>query len=223
MSSSHIYALVDSREPDELRYIGVTSVKLATRLRQHIGSSQEKHHRAHWIRKVLREGGSVNIRSLMTCNTEAAGRLETDVIGFYRRAGCRLTNSTIGGDGGRSPVADVRRRLSENTNGPTLTRQRFSNPEVRATHGDRIRAGIAAMTQEARERKRERLKAYLKSPEVKDQRRSIMQKAYADPDVRRRVSERTKAALSDPDVRRRISDGIRAAWAQRRKATIKEQ
>ncbi|MDX0007821.1 hypothetical protein GOB40_13870 [Sinorhizobium meliloti] len=98
-----VYALVDSRKTEEIRYIGITNDPRG-RLRAHISASlgsREKGHKASWIRSTVNGGGDIGIGILADGMSQlVAAQKEIAVIGELRARGCSLTNTTDGGFGG---------------------------------------------------------------------------------------------------------------------------
>jgi hypothetical protein len=76
-----------------------------------------------------------------------------------------------------------------------LTRQRMSDPAIRAKISERTAAAMA-------------------DPAVKARQRINQQTAMARPDVRAKISRNTKAAMANPEVRKRIVDGLAAMRAR---------
>lgn len=107
MRTFYIYGLFDNRIDqhkilNEKRYIG-KSFSLQKRLRAHLHEASVGHKclRCNWIRKVLREGGVVDVSLLLTCDENTWEKFEISTIKEYREAGHRLTNLTNGGEGCR--------------------------------------------------------------------------------------------------------------------------
>lgn len=234
MSTVHIYALVDSRDPDEPRYIGMTR-DLDRRLKQHVrGAAHEHHHRACWIRKTLRDGGSIRIRSVALVPEESADRLEIDYIGFYRRAGFRLTNGTIGGESGHCRTPEARRRHAERMKTvftddvrqriSAAVKQTFADPNIRRELSDRMKRSWSDPSSRRRRldgmnaawsttQARSNLKAALNDPDVAARRHVGQKTAWADPEVRSRHIASMLSALSNPATKQKISDGLRRRFA----------
>jgi hypothetical protein len=106
-----IYALFDPREPEHVRYIGMTvtvpSHPCYLRPLQHRECKirPSKSYKSNWIRKLAKEGIDYEFRIIeqLPGNTpdEVVCEREKHHIATYRAAGHRLTNSTDGGDIGR--------------------------------------------------------------------------------------------------------------------------
>lgn len=120
-----VYALVDAREPEAIRYIGFTKDP-ASRLRYHVFEarrSQARSHRLHWLRSLDRDASEAVMRPLVILQTdEEAARVEVALIASYRARGCALVNGTDGGEGvsgfggvvvDRRPLTDEQRARKE--------------------------------------------------------------------------------------------------------------
>lgn len=112
MSRYLIYGLFDPRT-SELRYVG-KSCSGMVRPGQHFTPTglrrEAKTHKTNWIKTVLADGLVPEIEVLEVC--ESAVELveaERFFIEYFRSLGCRLTNMTVGGDGGGPKWSDARR------------------------------------------------------------------------------------------------------------------
>lgn len=151
-----VYALVDSRYPDQFRYIGITKRKLNQRLSGHL-CYKNNPYRTNWIKKVQREGGNVNIVLLEECADVEKSERERFLIADYRSKGHRLTNLTAGGDGCYDPPQEVRDKISRAKKGVPKSlemRKRMSeackgryagvkNPNYGKKHTEAIREKIS--------------------------------------------------------------------------------
>lgn len=128
-----VYALVDSREPEEIRYIGITNDP-RRRLKRH-GLEDSGLYKVRWIKSVRREGGDVLMRILHSgLRREEAKTLEIAIVSQCRASGARLTNMTDGGDGVDGLWDDAfRKRMSE------IHRSICSTPEAREMMGEKSR------------------------------------------------------------------------------------
>lgn len=113
MASYHIYILKDPKT-QEIRYVGQTSRGLQVRLKEHIShGTRENNHRANWLRSLISE----NLQPLIESVEELPSKENLDSreifwIRHYRDLGCKLTNSTDGGQGSLG-FTDKHIRLSE--------------------------------------------------------------------------------------------------------------
>jgi hypothetical protein len=99
-----VYALVDSREPDHVRYVGKTNTEnsMARRLRDHVRDVKQnpKYKKSRWISGVINAGYAVESIILVESLTEKeAMSLEIDLIKYFGEGFHELTNTTIGGEG----------------------------------------------------------------------------------------------------------------------------
>jgi len=117
---ARIYVLVDSHD-GEIRYVGWTNKTLQRRLACHLREKHKTFHRAQWL-EVLRRLTMVPIILLLqeVPLTEWA-TAERYWIKFFRTIGCRLTNTTDGGQGtpGKVVSAETRAKISAANAGRT--------------------------------------------------------------------------------------------------------
>lgn len=79
-----VYALVSSLEPNHIRYIGMTSQALETRLGQHLTDTNTNSAKAAWIEEVFKAGAHVNIVPLSSHSTAGeAQAAEAYLIHFF--------------------------------------------------------------------------------------------------------------------------------------------
>jgi hypothetical protein len=95
-----IYTLQDPISLD-IRYIGLTSVKLSVRLSGHCTKSKDcNSHKTNWIKKLKMQNQKPIIKELDRANSlEEACDLEIYWIGQFKQWGFDLTNATLGGEG----------------------------------------------------------------------------------------------------------------------------
>ena len=123
----NIYGLYDSRNPIEIRYVGKTVRTVTARLMSHLDEVRRNKVRSHknsWIRRVLADGGRVELLALDRAENHTDGcALERHYIVWFKAEGHRLTNLTDGGDGtpGWVPDEEFRRRVSERRRGQQHT------------------------------------------------------------------------------------------------------
>lgn len=144
-----VYALVDSRYPEDIRYIGI-SCRPRKRLHNHVNGSSEANHRSHWIRSVVGCGAEIRMVVLMEgLSVEEAKTNEVELIAYHRTNGTNLVNSTAGGDGVFDPTPEVRAKISARFKGRTLsaeTRQKigaaFRGKKLTVEHRVKVSAGL---------------------------------------------------------------------------------
>lgn len=110
MKTYKIYRLVDPTispedEKNYIRYIGWTNKTLSDRLSNHITEAkhdmtQQHTHKNRWINKLL----NLNVKPQIelvdeTQNADEIKSMEIKYISLYAEKGCKLTNTTKGGDG----------------------------------------------------------------------------------------------------------------------------
>lgn len=167
--SWRIYVLGDPRN-GLVRYVGITTVSIAKRLRCHLADARRgaHNHRANWIRSLLSEGmrPSVNVVAVGAGEWEKA---EQWWIAHLRSLGLNLTNGTIGGGGklGHIPSDESRAKLSATTKG----RHRFGDPaSFKHTEATREKIAAAGMgrvfSAESRQKKSQSLKGRAPSEAV---------------------------------------------------------
>lgn len=107
-----IYALIDPRNTNVVRYIGFTKKTLERRLIEHLSDARRGHmnHRCNWIRSLTKD----NIRPIISIIEEVTEdnwqEREKYWIRFYKET---LTNTTEGGEGLINPSDEVRERISK--------------------------------------------------------------------------------------------------------------
>lgn len=112
-----IYVLIDPRD-NEIRYVGKTVQALTDRLQAHIQRCFARtDHRSRWVAQLVRRGYRPRIELIQVTDSDHWREAEPYWIGYYRSLGCDLTNGTEGGDGGDTPTAEVRARISQKLTG----------------------------------------------------------------------------------------------------------
>lgn len=106
--------LASSSSPDEMKYIGVTKMKLQLRLNNHNSRAKTVDTRCYrWMRDVYASGASVIIQPLVSnlSDRKAAIAEESRQISIAREAGIQLTNMTDGGIGTKSLKRSAQTKL----------------------------------------------------------------------------------------------------------------
>ncbi len=109
-AKTNIYVLIDPQD-SEIRYVGKTDQSLSHRLGQHLDDARkgtENNWRTHWLLSLLRKGLRPSIVLVHQVDRVFWQDAEAYWISYYRAIGCRLTNGTVGGDGGNAPHPDIR-------------------------------------------------------------------------------------------------------------------
>lgn len=101
MKLCFIYALVDPREPNVVRYIGKTTAP-ENRWNAHVRNSKYlKCHRSSWIVSLLKNGVKPLMRIVAICSEEVWQDFEKAIVSKYKSD--KLTNGNEGGVGGGTP------------------------------------------------------------------------------------------------------------------------
>jgi hypothetical protein len=121
-----IYALRDPRT-NGIRYVGVTTQKLAKRLSSHIRILRDTP-RCTWIREVLACGLQPSIEAMETGSGDWQAA-ERSWIQRCKDDGCLLTNTTIGGTGtvGYQFTSEVRAKIAAAAKGKKYSPERVAN------------------------------------------------------------------------------------------------
>lgn len=186
---NNIYALADPRT-NTIRYIGVTKLPLSYRLSGHIRASRwgEKTYKAAWIRELL----ALNLKPIIKLVEETEDRdRECYWIAKFRADGCKLVNTTDGGEGGNGLSLEARQRISLKLTGrkrPDEVKRRISE----AHKGKQI-------PESAREKSRQAQLGKKRGPlsEETKAKMSLSKKGHG-------VSEETRKKLSDKMMGRAV-------------------
>lgn len=179
-----IYALFDERNPDAVRYVGLSS-DVVRRISEHLADARKNYkqtRKAVWIRELLAVGLLPSWRALDIVETvEAAIAMERIRIMEFRQLGHAITNGTHGGDGAtawaKQETRDHQRQMMlSHWNSPESEAHRHVNSEqATAQMADPNYRG-GARTDVARKRMSE---AKLSKPHAK-QRTAEWNKAIGD-------------------------------------------
>ncbi len=129
----------------ELRYVGKTS-NLEERRRGHLSAASLRRstHKANWLRALVARGEKPECRVIQTLVLERdLSAAEIYWIAYFRSAGCRLTNSTAGGEGVEQ-TEEVRAKIAAALIGRPLT----------AAHRESLRASHLGHTPSAEVRRK---------------------------------------------------------------------
>jgi hypothetical protein len=210
-----IYALIDPREPDAIRYVG-KSYRPSRRLVEHLNQASrgEGTHKAAWIRSVLSAGVRPEVVELERVGEDWQER-ERAWVGLLRASGHRLTNGTDGGEGGMG--AEGRAKLSRAMKGRVIT------PEHRAKIGDANR-GRRLAPETIAERQAHRVygpawnKGQPTPPETRAKQRAAKLGKPRRPDVVLAVAAAHRGSKRSAETRARMAAARRAWWERRRTA-----
>ena len=117
MSTTFIYALCDPRTL-EVRYVGKSNDPYK-RYCQHL-IEKSITYKCRWVSELLKIGFTPILQILEQCDVSIWEKREIDWIAFERRAGCKLTNTTEGGENppvgvrkGQSPSIETREKIRQ--------------------------------------------------------------------------------------------------------------
>lgn len=190
-----IYTLKDPRS-EEIRYVGFTKRDPAVRMRYHLRDTGTTY-RHRWINSLLAVGVSPVMQLVHRGDGPGWQEAERAWISFFRNFGCRLVNSTEGGEGlvgwGTKEQRSARRAKGVASTTPEqrseAARKGFANrsPEAKSAGG---KAAAKTMTEERREHQRlmARRRFQAMTPE---QRREFMEKAF---NTKRSFEDRSRAS-----------------------------
>lgn len=146
-----IYALVDPRITDypfNIRYIGFTRTSLERRMGLHLSEARKSprdYYKLRWLRRLLSKGILPKIIALDYTAMSQILQREIEVIALYKKIGCRLVNSTAGGEGILNLSAEARAKLSyKSRNRSEATRLKLSKALTGKRHPPEVLAKIAA-------------------------------------------------------------------------------
>ena len=217
-----IYALVDSRDLNTIRYVGKTISGMPKRFSGHMKKAATGRSRcAKWIRSVQQAGAEVRMIQLAhgTFTVEELNDLERAYIAQHRTE--KLTNLTDGGDGGYNAGLEAynRRNWTDAERAAHAERMRAFYQEHEHPGTERAVAGSAAAWADAQAR------------EIRSTRISAAQTAYwaqlsseerqaraRDPKRISKISKAARELQADPEYRARMSDSVKKSWTPERRA-----
>jgi len=112
---TYIYSLSDPRCPDNIRYIGKTTMNFDKRLKYHIEDSKKLGtHKRYWIQSLLKQNINPIIEQIDIVPNKEWQFWEIHYISLLKHWGFNLTNSTDGGDGNNNQIytKETRKKLS---------------------------------------------------------------------------------------------------------------
>lgn len=99
----HIYVLSSSEDPENIRYVGVTSKKVSERFSQHkycANHSEKRGLPVHkWMYSKYKDGGTILVKEIDSCDESEWENREQYWIKFYKDQGYNLMNLDKGGKG----------------------------------------------------------------------------------------------------------------------------
>lgn len=187
-----IYALVDSRSPEDCRYVGQTR-RPKLRLWEHVNDTKrERNKRANWIKSVIASGGAILMRALAVVQEQEANKAEAAWMGLLWEDGHKLKNGTTRTDV-YVPNETTRLRLS------AAHKRAWADPEKRA----RIVAG-------------------LNRPDVIERRREAGRRGWEGPNREKMLAamfsdvamEARRATTATEEYKRNHGEKTSSAWAR---------
>lgn len=115
-----VYGLVDSRNPNHVRYVGITNDPRRRLSHHHSSALDSSTRRYRWVAKITNEGGEILMIVLHDgLSHEDAKNVERSEIASRKN----LTNLTSGGDGtsGRFYSAETREKIAASRRGKPLS------------------------------------------------------------------------------------------------------
>ena len=179
-----IYALV-CPITEVIRYVGKSN-NPKRRVRNHIRELKlvektgQYNHRQSWLKSLKDNGLNPVLVVLESVTEENWQEREMYWISFYLNLGCKLTNSTSGGDGGLNPSELTRKKMSDRKKGKPLS----------VEHKKRMSESQKARYQDPNERLKSSLysKEINSRPNVKELRKESMKEIWKDPEHRAKRS-----------------------------------
>ena len=211
--TAFIYALLDPRMDDAVRYVGKT-INLRNRLNRHRAEARQlDNYKARWLRGLLSDGLFPGVRVLEVVSSDEWQEAECRWINHYRDLGAALTNTTDGGRGGHGMTAEVKAKISAGVRATARWRGPMSTEEKAALSvrlkNSPLRRGLSN-SPEANEKNR--LAHLGKKPT--DETRAKMSAAR----MGRPLSDRQREALRSANIGRLVSTETRAKHSANAKA-----
>lgn len=197
-----LYALVDSRDTDTFRYIGITN-NPRSRLGLHMSQAQkEGWKKSRWIQSVVADRSEILMHILAEGLSQVAAMdMEVALISRLRADGLDLTNLTDGGDGVQGQVQSPETRSRKSL----ALRGRAKSPDAVARQADSLR-GRRASIEERETLRASQLKRYEENPSIRTQISAALKTWYQDPSKREMVSMANKRRYSDPEQRQKTGE-----------------
>lgn len=208
-----VYALIDSSNPTEMRYIGKTcDATPEGRRTSHINEAKkslEQTYKLRWIRKVLKANGTIAVTIVEDNLTEEESfQRETYYIDYYKSLGHRLTNATSGGEGisGYKHTEEAKEKIQATSTG--------------RVHSEETKAYLRAVNigKKYSEEVKAKQSAVKKGKKTSEETKAKQRAAQTG----KIVSEETRAKLSTAGTGRVTSEETkakqRASWTPERKA-----
>ena len=151
-----VYKLLDPREPEAVRYVGITKNGIEHRLRRHLSQATRSTrgltsgHKFTWIRSLLSAGVVPIVQLIEIVSPLEWQDRERYWISKFKAEGHRLTNATDGGEGTMGHVPTEQQRLNMSISGrkrPPIsdaTKELIRASKIGKPRSAAIRAALAA-------------------------------------------------------------------------------
>lgn len=199
----YIYGLFS---PDgELRYVGKTSKVLKKRLWEHTAVSQLKYacHRTNWIKSLYPQKPYIQLIQTLSSEKEL-NEAEIYWISYFRSVGCRLVNSTDGGEGvrGRKHTEESKAYLRSINIGKKMSPEACA--KISKVHKGKV-VSIEARKKMSIARKGKKLSVE-HSKKISESNRG---RVFSD-EHKRKISEQRKGIVFSKETRKRMSEANKA-------------
>lgn len=233
-SVCYIYTLADSIDSESIRYVGQTVLTLPKRLNRHINSCSCKStkitYKDNWIKSLLNQGRTPEIKLIETINSDDISlwnAREIYWISFYKSLGHRLTNSSLGGRGGRWSE-EMKKKASKTRKGRAPSEKclnaataaklgKHRTDETKKKISDN-RKGIEAWnkgvpaTDEVRHRLQTMTIGYKHTEESKKKISEASKEMWSDEEKRKQLIENITKSLQLPEARHKAVESSRKIW-----------
>jgi hypothetical protein len=197
-----LYVLLEPRYSHELygqvRYIGKTTYTPERRLIEHMSEARlgGTDYRCKWIRCCIKDGVEPKVQQILEVEGDGSNE-EIQLIKTYKDSGCKLVNTTEGGEGhlGYKPSLETRMKIAESQKGKKLS------PESIAKRTAKILG--RKHTLDARMKMSQALKGKEFTPDHKAKLSSWQRGRKLSLATRQKMSERLKERWKDPSYRQK--------------------
>lgn len=190
MSKTYIYALLDPEHDFSVRYIGKSTNPHGRYLDHCKNFTNCKTHKERWISILDSKGLKPKLQIVAQVKSEEWQYWEIFYIDAFKKAGHRLTNETVGGEGQHAMTDEVRSKISNKLKG------------FKHTEETRIKM--------SNERKESFASGKRKPPGLGK---------YPSEETRKKMSESHHARVTD-EYRKKLSDTAKANMTDERRAEI---
>ncbi len=208
-----IYVLIDPRD-EEIRYVGKTKSP-KRRLGSHLRDRDDSY-RTRWIGKLGRMGMVPRMQVIQEVPASFEAEAEKYWIAYFRAIGCRLTNSTDGGEGnlGWCPSEETRAKMS------AASQRTMANPAARqavsAVHKGKIISSEhkAVVSKATTERwKTWRANGSYTSPETRAKLSASQTGKRMTPETVAKMSATLRGKPKSPEHRAALAAHLKAVWS----------